>query len=443
MTSERPKCISGGTPRQVVEAPPRRCVGLPDGMVSGSSVAALSGSSEAVADQKPRSLEILTNTASAAPKTEARAMRFVLQAAARELLPKERVAWCLRRPRPGCQTIDVMHSPERQKAYYANLITCRQLWACPVCSSRITEARREMLVELMNGSEYKFALATMTLSHSREERCSDVLARFQKAHRRFKSGRWYQGFKSEYRILETCKALEITHGDKNGWHVHCHELLVGSDVWTPRRQMEMLGLAKAKWARVVSAFGGFASLGHGLDISFDGGSPDDLASYLLKRQRQEGVDPFEQAMAAAAEGYREPRWGHASELTKAGVKSAKNGNRSMLDLLRAYALKGDLRAGLLWVAAVDALHGHKQLVPSRGFWKLLGRGRVPLDDDLAEIVVGPLDRLLAALPLVAWRSILKQRKRAEVLAVADGGDRSALLSYLAGIGIDVEGVSDV
>lgn len=402
-----------------------------------SGVAAPCGGPSGMSGPTPAALGTTYKNRVPQAQTSARAERFVLQAAARDLLPDKRVAWCLRRPLPDCKTVDVMYSDERQRAYYANLMTCQKVWECAVCAARITEQRREMLVDLMTGSCFQFCLVTYTVQHTREQSCAEVLDLLGKAHRRFKSGRWYQGFKARFRVLETCKSLELTHGDDNGWHGHCHEMVVGDSVWTGRQKLEMLAMGKSKWAGCVEAVGGYASLAHGFDVIFDDQTPEDFARYMLKQGHVE--DEYKIAMAALDAGYSPPRWGPAEELTKAGVKRARDGNRSMVDLLRAYAFRGDLRAGMLWVEAVGALSGRKQLAPSRGFWKLLGRDDRS-DAELAEIVVGPLDRVLAALPLIEWRKILKQDKRAEVLAVADSGDLVGLLNYLGAIGIDVKRV---
>src|SRR5690606_2958938 len=80
--------------------------------------------------------------------------RFFLQSQARELLPDERVAVCLRKLRPVTKTVDVLYSPEVKKAHYKGLITCARVWLCPVCAANITERRREELTAALSSGLY-------------------------------------------------------------------------------------------------------------------------------------------------------------------------------------------------------------------------------------------------------------------------------------------------
>jgi len=101
--------------------------------------------------------------------------RFALQAAARSLLPGERVAFCLRRPIPGRATVDVFQAPIIGSAHFGGLQVCGSVWMCPVCSAKITERRR---VELQGGLACwcgRSVLVTFTLAHNRSECLPDVL----------------------------------------------------------------------------------------------------------------------------------------------------------------------------------------------------------------------------------------------------------------------------
>jgi len=153
--------------------------------------------------------------------------RFYLQTLARELLPKERVAQCLRMIVPGINQVDVMLHPTKQKATYRNLITCARLWFCPVCASRITEERAKELTlatARWHDSGGFVAMLTLTLRHNSYQPLGEVLKTLREAHRRFKSGRTFKTMQADYGWSGSVTTLEVTHGG-SGWHPHLHELV--------------------------------------------------------------------------------------------------------------------------------------------------------------------------------------------------------------------------
>ena len=76
----------------------------------------------------------------------ARLERFSLQSVVRHVLPGGRTAKCLRVRRRTSEgqeaSISVWRSVEFESAHYKGLQTCGSVWACPVCSAKISERRR-------------------------------------------------------------------------------------------------------------------------------------------------------------------------------------------------------------------------------------------------------------------------------------------------------------
>src|SRR5690554_6624715 len=195
----------------------------------------------------------------ASASREARLVRrFVLQAAARVLLPEERVAVCLCRPVPGCASVEVWYSEKHQRAHYKRLQVCGGVWSCPVCASRITEVRRLELQAAIDNGVYRPVLVTLTVRHHKGDALALVLGGLLDAYRKFTAGRAYQGFKRDFGVVGTVKALEATHGE-NGWHPHLHLLVfmrAGVDsaalsAWVKGRWMECVARAglDASWER--------------------------------------------------------------------------------------------------------------------------------------------------------------------------------------------------
>jgi len=405
---------------------------------ASSDLAADSSPAGAQPAQPARYLEILGVCASRPSKTaqtaegqstrqndpkNARRLRFLLQAAARELLPDSRVALCLRHSVPGAAAVYIWLSAERNRAYYTNLITCKKFWDCPVCAARITERKRERLTEALAGGQWFTAMASVTQGHTENESLAVGLDRLTQAYRRFTSGRWFQGFKDRFHIEASVRAVEVTHGAR-GWHVHYHVLFVSDSLWYPSQQFEMQALGSLRWQECLAKFGGFADLQYGFNMRFEDAAK---AGYVAKLGDDDQLVKEFKA------------WTLADEITKAAVKKGRGTNRSLNQLLYDYATEGDEEAGRLWVEAAQTLHGTKHLRPSNNFWTILDQlGPEQSDEQLAADEADQLDQLLASLSLAQWRYVARIEARADVLAVADLGDTDALWRYLYKLGVPLE-----
>lgn len=389
-------------------------------------------------------LESITNSPShAQEKRSAQVMVYFLQSVARELLPDQRVAWCLRRLQHFRETVEIIHDPERQAAYYRGLMRCSRIWMCPVCARKITETRRVELDALIEGAKvsimnshangwiaipkFHLSMLTFTLAHDWQESAAKVLDRLTRSYARFASGRWYQGFKQTYFIVGTIKALEMTHGE-NGWHPHYHLLVFHDSYLPPGRQVndllqehpgigitqaDYIASARLHWSEVVFALGGATDLVRGVDLVYG-----NTHRYAVKLA-----------------GDSEMRdWLLVQETMKQPVKHGRNGNRSLTDLLIAYA-HGDIEAGDLWCEAVFALNRKKHIEASKGLWTMLGRD-VSTDETAAEDVGEETHTVLASLLPDQWRQIIRLDERGQVLDIAARGSADELWTYLESIGIN-------
>lgn len=131
-------------------------------------------------------------------------------------------------------------------ARIAGLMTCGSVWTCPVCSARVTEARRaELTTALGRWSEQggSVSLLTVTFPHrvrehvkgsddrpatrfaTEVEDLSTMLAAFATALERWKGSRAYRSTMESLDRAGSVRSLEVTVGDVNGWHPHTHDLL--------------------------------------------------------------------------------------------------------------------------------------------------------------------------------------------------------------------------
>lgn len=322
--------------------------------------------------------------------------RYFLQSLARELLPDERVAWCIRRILPNAETVDILKHDLAKRAYYKNLLVCGRLWHCPVCAARITETRRQELSEALAASGLVPVLITYTVRHNQGMKLKPLLGAVLESFRRLKSGRIWKNFVNDYAWMGSIRALEPTHG-QNGWHPHIHELALLQNSLTSGQLHGLEKALKTRWAAVLAFSGHSASWEHGVSVETAYSS---ISDYVAKF----GHEPIKQ------------NWTLEHELTKAPVKKGRGEGRTPTQLLADYG-DGDIPAGRLWQEYARTFKGRKQLVWSRGLRDLLGMGK-ELTDDQAAAEVPPEARLLGRLTPEQWRAILKADLRGELLDAA-------------------------
>lgn len=342
-------------------------------------------------------------------------LRFMWQAAARRLLPNERVSSCLRKMIPGAEKVEIHHSQKLGRAAYRNLIVCARVWHCPVCAARISEERRRTLSGQLAWLPYQPIMITYTIRHDREDDLKDLLDLVNEAHRKFRQGRAWQRIEKDYGMIASLRALEVTHGG-NGWHVHIHELML----LRQNLDKEMLMLSddlKERWQATVQRLGGDATLEHGVVITMD---RESIGDYVAKY----GKDDFLQKPAT---------WRIEHEIAKSHVKLGKKNGRTPNQLLHDYCFHSDLRAGLLWKEYAITFKGKRQLHPA-SFAALLGEQDVP--DDVVAADQDNSFSPLAALTWEQWQRIWRNKDyRGQLLYMADQGDFDVLAEWLEPLGI--------
>lgn len=351
---------------------------------------------------------------------ERRLQRFALQAAARELMPNELVAKCLRSVIPGSPGVDVLYSAQIQRAHYKHLQVCASVWMCPVCSAKITERRRVELTDVLGKIDLDIVLVTFTLQHDNDDDLKGSLDALSDSFRVLKQGRKWVQFSNDFGLVGFIRALEVTHG-VNGWHPHLHVLFFfhrGVD----RARLE--NFLKSHWSAMLDRSGRTASWRRGVDVQKGDNA---VAEYVAKY----GHEPIHLARS----------WGVEHELTKAPVKLARGSKgNTPLDLLAQSLMdpkkKKRRRAASLWKTYAKAFKGRRQLVWSHGLRKKFGLVKDETDEEIAKRE-DEQAQLLAMISLRNWRIVLANDARGEVLEVASSGDRKQLDEFLRSIGCEV------
>ncbi len=325
-------------------------------------------------------------------RVRGRLERYVLQDAAREILFEERVAWCLRRRRRGKQGIEVLRDVEHGTTYYGNLQVCSQVWVCPVCAAKITERRRQELQQGMArfremGGDV--ALVTLTFPHQREDDLQVMMKRLKDARNKLRGGKMASRLRQDVGLVGLVRALEVTYGERNGWHPHVHEL------WFMEKPLEAALLKEriGKSWRSEAVKAGFQepTVAHGVDVR-DGTW---AASYAAK-------------------------WGLEAELTKGHSKKGRGERRTPFDLLRCYvAGKERGKWGGLFREYAAAFAGGHQLHWSKGLKKKVGLKNK--SDEEINTETRESAEVVGRLHIIDWQRVLRGGLRGVVLELAREG----------------------
>jgi hypothetical protein len=319
-----------------------------------------------------------------------RAVRFELLRQAQRLLNRpdasmadqHETVWCHRSSREEYTDdirVTVYRAADGSDASVHGLITCGNVWACPVCSARVAEERRKELhlamVKHLKAGGHAY-LMSLTFTHGPDDSLGDLLAKQAKALAWFKAGKGYRTTFERYGRIGSAKGLELTHG-QNGWHPHTHDLIFAA----PGLLEDRAALRKLKaawlWACVRAGLvPGVRMTGKGrsrrllLDVPADGAS----RLQTLRNHWKHGLDLRGGSRAAeyVAKFGHDEAWGITSEIAKGyakiGVKKShwtEQTHCTPFQLL-VFALHGDRQAGALYREYAAAMKGKRQLVWSRG-----------------------------------------------------------------------------
>lgn len=370
-----------------------------------------------------------------------RVARFMLQSMARGLLldvkPRRskrfRTCDCMRKIAPkwivgadgksypvSRDTVEVWASSARRVAAFRNLQVCGAIWLCAVCASRITEIRAQELEKICHHEDYYSAMATFTVSHTKNDRLVDLLVALLGAFRVFKSGKGWQRLKRLFGIVGTVKGLEVTYGKLNGWHVHLHVLVVMSrdglsdEDFAMTKAFDLQHEFRVRWLSLLADGDFRPDYDHGCTVVT---SWDRIQEYIAKYGREP-----------------ESQWTQEREIAKAAAKRGRSGaGASSWSLLMAAFLSRShaarARNRRLWLEYVSAFEGRHQLDFSDGLRARFGLQALSdieiadsVDDDLA---------LLGSLTWGQWSVVIANDKRAELLDVASAGNPDLLREWLA------------
>jgi hypothetical protein len=273
-----------------------------------------------------------------------------------------------------------------------------------VCATKISERRRaelQLLLERHRATGGFVLMITYTFPHEYRDALPELLEMLREALRRSKGGRPKRRVREWAGLVGTVRALEITHGYRNGWHPHVHELWLLDGSVPENEVIEVL--QEELYEFWVSAC---------------------VRSGLPKPSKRHGLDVQN---GEKAEKYV-AKWGLESELTKAHIKKGKKGNRTPWDFLRDIFLTDDPQSKVLFREYAKAFKGQRQLVWSRGL-KALYEIEDKKDAEIAREYREDSD-MLGRVAYEDWKLVLKYEVRGQLLKIAELGGWQAVLDLL-------------
>lgn len=321
---------------------------------------------------------------------------------AKELLPEfGRFHACNEAAARGARGVSIYTKGE--SAWFGAVIRCGSVWICPVCARRISEGRK---IEVQGAIDNAIKqgkgvmLVTLTFPHGAGDVLADILEKFAKAQRKFKSGRAAKDLRQSIGFVGEIRTLEVTHGD-NGWHPHAHSIWVTDRQLTAEQQEQLRADLYAHWSKAC------------------------ISSGLPEPSEAHGVD----VRGARYAGEYVAKWGFATEIAGNTSKRGKkeSAGRTPWQLL-ADATEGDRRAAWLWREFAIAFFGRRQLFWSRGLRDTLGAAPELTDQQLMDLD-DEKSQQVVMLDLETWDLVVKQKAHEVVLSYALN-DRQGLIGYL-------------
>ena len=336
-----------------------------------------------------------------------RASRHALKATQRQLTPSRSSRYCWF-PAEANVHVEVGRAGI---AHTSQIHRCGSPWSCPVCSPLIRAARGADIDQGVNGwltAGHGALFVTLTVRHHAHDALEARLAAMARALWDCLKGAPWDRRAALLGYVGAIRALEVTWGQENGWHPHCHAILLFERPPTAEEVADLRTWLRGRWSSVVERRGfGTLSAAHGVDV---------------RAVTAEGIGDY----VTKVEG----GWTAGAELVRGDLKTG-HGRLTPFELLGHAAIYGDARAAHLWQEYEAATFGKRAIVWSRGLRRrLIPEAPEASDAELAAAEGGDSTCYLALVNRMLWKSHLK---RATVGLLLDRIEDDALVLIGAGI----------
>lgn len=294
-----------------------------------------------------------------------------------------------------------------RRASIAGLISCGSVWACPVCSAKISAQRAQELDKLVRWNADRggsLALLTLTMRHHKGQSLRALRKALTGAWRYLVQSRTWTDSKKSLAMDGYVRAIEVTDG-ANGWHIHIHALLVFTGPITDADAALLESDLWERWSAGLAREGMTAEREHAVDVRRGEDALETLGRYLNKIV-------FETVGG---------RW-----------KKAGKGGRTPFQILADGLATGNADDLERWQTWEQESKGMRQLVWSRGLKARVGVDELT-DEELAERQ--EQGTTFARLPRPTWARVWREGQE-HFLDATDVGGPAAGLAWLDARGLE-------
>jgi hypothetical protein len=326
---------------------------------------------------------------------------------------------------------------------YFGIMSCKNVWGCPVCARKLSEKRKKGLTDLLNAQFGKFGSDSVTASlftipHGSYDDLKDINKRLLKSYKEMRESRDYKKLMKKYGGCGSSRATEVTWSMVNGFHPHIHVL----NFFENCLLLEIDFLADqlfALWTKAVVKNGFTAPSREAFGcklVSSDKHTVQAVANYFTKPESDvndadiQGYLKKHKNVRAIenTDGKEVVGWSVEHEMTKWHLKKARADNEnyrySSFDFVRGFGhadatddkeSKAQFRA--LWLTYREAFKGQRQLYTTHKHFKIseLEMSDGELGDQAPEEKVA---KVVYQIPFEIWLLVVYMGARGTVLEKA-------------------------
>lgn len=169
--------------------------------------------------------------------------KWNLQKEARRLVGG-RLNACYRSPRQKQGNATLYHSQATERAFWHGLITCGQVWLCPVCAVKISSRRLQEIKIALDDKRTNWMMMTFTIQHHQGQALSGLIEDLNASIRKLGQSRVWKDIRKEFSLVGSISGFEIRYSQKSGWHPHRHIIyafekeITGQDAAIIRHRVE-------------------------------------------------------------------------------------------------------------------------------------------------------------------------------------------------------------
>jgi len=356
-----------------------------------------------------------------------RAERYWLQNSARRLLLREGVKENLQYPANYHKTakchhtrfgsdVEVHLSKEYNKAFYAGLVVCGKVFACPVCAAKVQERRRVEIAKVFDHvygtmENKKIIMVTFTFPHYWWDNLNDLLTKQASAYAGLRGGDPWKRIKKRMGFCGLIRGFELTIGS-NGWHPHTHEAwIVDADCDVEN----LLTIVSNRWHRMCSKQG----------LIRDG----EKAQRHFMKHAVHMMDNCRTSDYFDKQG-DVSNWGIDREIAKGASKQGDKSSKGAhpFALLREFS-EGNQASGEKFLEYVKIMRDRRQrsVYFGQGVKALCGLNDTS-DEELADKKEDSSD-LLSTLSSDDWSVVIKNDHKSRILDIAETKGSQGLVDY--------------